>query len=131
MKLKFCAAGGTTGRPPPHHLITRGEGGSNDQTNLITLCYGCHSKLHERWSSGVCNASRRPRTGLQAAKGRGAKLGGLRAKGIRMRGEANARAEALRPILESLAGLPANATRSNSTSAMHRRRMAAAGMRSP
>jgi hypothetical protein len=76
---------------------------------LITPCYGCHSKLHERWSSGVCNTSRRPRTGLQAAKARGANLGGLRAKGIRMRDEANARAEALRPIPESLAGLPANA----------------------
>jgi hypothetical protein len=50
-----------------------------------------------------------PGPAFEAAKTRGAKLGGLRAYGIQEREEADARAEALRPILESLAGLPANA----------------------
>ena len=30
-----------------HHIIYRSNGGSDDIENLITLCEGCHKKLHE------------------------------------------------------------------------------------
>ena len=29
-----------------HHIIYRSNGGSDDESNLITLCHRCHSKLH-------------------------------------------------------------------------------------
>jgi 5-methylcytosine-specific restriction endonuclease McrA len=31
-----------------HHIIPRAEGGTNDPSNLITLCSGCHHLWHER-----------------------------------------------------------------------------------
>jgi DNA invertase Pin-like site-specific DNA recombinase len=53
--------------------------------------------------------SQRTREALAAAKARGVKIGGLNAKGVADREEAKARAEALRPVLEELAGKSANA----------------------
>jgi DNA invertase Pin-like site-specific DNA recombinase len=53
--------------------------------------------------------SQRTRDALAAAKARGVKLGGLKAKGIRDREEARGRAEALRPLLAELAGKSARA----------------------
>ena len=29
-----------------HHCVPRGEGGSNHEHNLITLCSACHSHVH-------------------------------------------------------------------------------------
>lgn len=36
----------------PHHLITRGAGGSNEKVNLIYLCAEHHVEVHNigRWS---------------------------------------------------------------------------------
>lgn len=51
--------------------------------------------------------SQRTRDALAARKAQGVKLGGLNAKGIQNRAQAQARAEALRPILTELAGLSA------------------------
>jgi hypothetical protein len=48
MKLKFCAACGSTDDLQHHHL----EGDSDDERNLITLCGHCHAKLRERRSDG-------------------------------------------------------------------------------
>ena len=53
--------------------------------------------------------SQRTRDALAAKKAQGVKLGGLNAKGVQNRDEARARAEALRPLFEELAGLSANA----------------------
>jgi DNA invertase Pin-like site-specific DNA recombinase len=47
----------------------------------------------------------RTREALQAAKAKGVKLGGLNAKGIANREEAQQRAEALRPVFDGLAGM--------------------------
>jgi DNA invertase Pin-like site-specific DNA recombinase len=47
----------------------------------------------------------RTRDALQAAKAKGVKLGGLNAKGIANRKEAQQRAEALRPVFDGLAGM--------------------------
>ena len=30
-----------------HHVIRRSQGGANVKENLVTLCYGCHMKLHD------------------------------------------------------------------------------------
>jgi DNA invertase Pin-like site-specific DNA recombinase len=49
--------------------------------------------------------SQRTRDALQAKKAQGVKLGGLNAKGIANREEAQQRAEALRPIFARLAGM--------------------------
>ena len=84
MKLGFCVACGSTDDLQHHHLVTRAEGGSDDESNLITLCCDCHLKLHE-----------------------GIKLGGLNAKSIAAREEAKARAQALRPILDELKDMSA------------------------
>jgi 5-methylcytosine-specific restriction endonuclease McrA len=38
MKLALCAACGATDDLQYHHLVTRAEGGGDNETNLITLC---------------------------------------------------------------------------------------------
>ncbi|MBT4292261.1 HNH endonuclease, partial [bacterium] len=34
-----------------HHKVPRSAGGSNDESNLITLCSACHSLVHNRQSN--------------------------------------------------------------------------------
>ena len=29
-----------------HHVVPLGVGGSNELTNLITICNGCHKRIH-------------------------------------------------------------------------------------
>ena len=58
MKLTFCAACGSKDDLQHHHLVTRGERGSDDERNLITLCDPCHAKLRERRSDGPTAADR-------------------------------------------------------------------------
>jgi hypothetical protein len=99
MKLRFCATCGTTVSLEHHHLVTRPEGGTDEKTNLITLCTPCHFKLHKRQLNGTYNASENIKAALVMRKAQGVRLGGLNAGGIRTREEAKARAEALRPIL--------------------------------
>ncbi len=41
MKFPICVACGSREDLQHHHLVTRGEGGSDDEWNLITLCYPC------------------------------------------------------------------------------------------
>ena len=35
-----------------HHIIFRSKGGSDDESNLITLCKTCHDKLHKDFREG-------------------------------------------------------------------------------
>ena len=84
MRLTFCAACGSRDDLQHHHFITRGEAGSDDQRNLITLCASCHAKLRERQANSA--------TGAAAAAER-----------------ARAFAESLRSTLVPLAGLSATA----------------------
>ena len=30
----------------PHHIVRKGAGGSDDPTNIVTLCLQCHNKVH-------------------------------------------------------------------------------------
>jgi hypothetical protein len=46
MRLVFCAACGATEDLDLHHLMPRCLGGSDDETNLLTLCRSCHGKAH-------------------------------------------------------------------------------------
>ena len=48
MRLKFCVVhpGDSQDELHHHHLIARSEGGSDEETNLITFCVECHGKLH-------------------------------------------------------------------------------------
>ena len=74
MRLKFCAACGECDREAleHHHLTPRSDGGTDEENNLVTLCYACHGKAHgyER-----LNFRARTKAGLAAAKARGVKLG--------------------------------------------------------
>jgi hypothetical protein len=48
MRMSFCIACGD--RDPNHlehhHLVPREDGGTDDETNLVTLCCECHGKAH-------------------------------------------------------------------------------------
>lgn len=46
MKHNYCVACGIRERLHQHHLVPKSRGGSNDETNLITLCVNCHEKIH-------------------------------------------------------------------------------------
>lgn len=48
MKLDFCVACGErdSGVLEHHHLVPRSLGGSDEQDNLITLCFRCHNRAH-------------------------------------------------------------------------------------
>ena len=74
MRLKICTAcGDCEGENLEHHHLTpRSDGGTDAETNLVTLCFACHGKAHgyER-----LNFRARTRAGLAAAKARGVKLG--------------------------------------------------------
>jgi hypothetical protein len=53
MKLSFCAACGSTNDLQHHNLIARGEAGSDDEHDLITLCGSCHTRLDERQANSA------------------------------------------------------------------------------
>ena len=42
---QYCGKKNT--RLEVHHIVFRGRGGSDDENNLITLCEGCHKKVHK------------------------------------------------------------------------------------
>jgi HNH endonuclease len=52
VRLTFCAACGSGKDLQHHRLVTRAKGGSEDERNLITLCGGCHLKLHKQQAAG-------------------------------------------------------------------------------
>lgn len=102
MKLPFCVACLAKEDLQHHHLVTRAEGGSNDETNLITLCSGCHFKLHQRQKNGTYSASQHIREGMRQARARGVRLGRKLKLSDRQRLEAMARRNA-GETLESIA----------------------------
>jgi hypothetical protein len=75
MKLPFCVACSAKDDLQHHHLVTRAEGGSNKETNLITLCAACHHKLHQRYMDGTYNHGERVRSGQAQARAKGTKSG--------------------------------------------------------
>lgn len=77
MRLEFCVACGERDaeKLEHHHLVPRSAGGSDEESNLITLCYVCHGKAHGYERQHVRKLSK---AGLAAAKARGVKLGAPR-----------------------------------------------------
>ena len=47
MKHNHCVACGTQNNLNQHHLVPRCLGGSDDESNLLTLCGLCHTKAHQ------------------------------------------------------------------------------------
>ncbi len=86
-----------------HHVVPLSLGGNNIASNMISLCDDCHGKVH-----GIDMTSHRALTkaGLQAARERGVKLGGLRpgteARNAARIANAELRAQRLRSVLEPL-----------------------------
>ena len=75
MILDFCAVCGTTEDLHHHHFTPRVEGGIDDETNIITLCYEHHCEIHGKPYRNRINHAQLTRIGLQKAKERGVKLG--------------------------------------------------------
>jgi hypothetical protein len=73
MKHDYCVACANTENLHQHHLIPKSRGGSNDETNLITLCGECHAKIHGNRSKW--NTSELTKSALKAKKESGATLG--------------------------------------------------------
>ena len=40
-----------------HHIVYRSQGGTNDESNLITLCKDCHSRVHD----GILTIDKKPK----------------------------------------------------------------------
>lgn len=74
MRMKFCVACFSDKNLHHHHLVPKSIGGTNDQTNLITLCGSCHGKIHgvgESWTS----SSTLIKLGMERRKSNGFKSG--------------------------------------------------------
>ena len=82
MKLTFCVACGASDDLQHHHLVTRAEKGSDDESNLITLCCSCHAKLHNRQQNGVYNSKERIRDAKRHLASQGIFSGGKRPFGF-------------------------------------------------
>lgn len=81
MRFAFCVACGEkeAGALEHHHLVPRSAGGSDDETNLITLCHFCHGKAHgyERMNTRVLvKAAQDAIKAAKAARGETPKCGG-------------------------------------------------------
>lgn len=81
MKLNYCVACAEDDptKLEHHHLVPRSAGGSDHETNLITLCHVCHGKAHgfERRNIRALSAA-----GIAKAKANGKKIGnpGMKAR---------------------------------------------------
>lgn len=97
MKLDFCVACGTKQYLQHHHLKPRIAGGTDDETNLVTLCQECHAIYH---NLNFRDHGYLTRLGLERAKARGVKLGNPNS--YRQRDTAKEFSEELLPILDQL-----------------------------
>ena len=69
-------------------MVMKSEGGSDDPSNLITLCTACHYKIHQRQVSGTYNHSQRRLKGIARAKATGVRFGRPRKLTAHQRDEA-------------------------------------------
>ncbi len=72
MKLTFCALCGCTENLVHHHVVPRSIGGTDDETNRLTVCPPCHGTVHgmtlpanirELTKAGVARAKAQGRVG--------------------------------------------------------------------
>lgn len=45
-RKKYCEYCGRTWGIEVHHIKTRGSGGNDELSNLVSLCADCHTKAH-------------------------------------------------------------------------------------
>jgi len=74
VKLEFCVACGSKDDLQHRHLVTKAKGGGGAERNLITLCTGCHDRLHQH-RYDAHKHSKRIKTALAARRARGASVG--------------------------------------------------------
>lgn len=75
MRHKYCVACGSIDELHDHHLVPRSVGGSDDESNLITLCNPCHGKIHgitKEW-----NLTKLTKEALQHKKAKGERTGSI------------------------------------------------------
>lgn len=75
MRLDFCAVCGSTEDLQHHHFTPRIEGGIDDETNIITLCYEHHCEIHGQSYRNRINHVELVKKGMREAKERGVKFG--------------------------------------------------------
>ena len=95
MRDPRCAACGTQDDLKYHHLVPHGMGGTDDETNLLTLCEGCQAKANGAWRySDLTQAAREYGEAL---------VTGLSTRGSNASHDAADRyVETLRPIIQSM-----------------------------
>ena len=71
--LDFCVFCGTKDGIEQHHVVPKAEGGTDDPTNILTVCGAHHGLIHS--VRRPANISKLTRDELQSAKSRGVKLG--------------------------------------------------------
>ena len=107
MVLSFCCACGVRSGLESHHLIPRCEGGTDDETNLLTLCSTCHGHAHGMIRKDI---SALTKAGLARARERGVVLGNPKIREIAIQGTAAASArlqakrEAIEPVVRQILG---------------------------
>lgn len=75
MKHDHCVACGSKENLTQHHLVPRSIGGSDEDSNLLTLCGTCHAKAHGH--NAAWRTSELVRKALQAKKARGERTGAI------------------------------------------------------
>jgi hypothetical protein len=74
VRLEFCVACGSKDGLQQGYLVAKTRGGSDAESNRITLCTGCYDKLHEQ-RYGANKHSKRIKTAIAARRARGASIG--------------------------------------------------------
>ena len=75
MKHAYCVACGSKEHLTQHHLVPRSIGGSDEDSNLITLCGSCHAKAHGH--NAAWRTSELTRKALQFKKAQGERVGAI------------------------------------------------------
>ena len=71
----YCVACGSKEHLTQHHLVPRSIGGSDEDSNLITLCGSCHAKSHGH--NAAWRTSELTRKALQFKKAQGERVGAI------------------------------------------------------
>lgn len=74
MKHDHCVACGSKENLTQHHLVPRSIGGSDEDSNLLTLCGTCHAKAHQ--VKADWRHSELTRKAMQRKKTKGEYIGG-------------------------------------------------------
>jgi hypothetical protein len=68
MILDFCAICGSKEDLHQHHFVPRSQGGVDDETNLLTVCYKHHSMIHGLKSTTWSELKKLQKIGIREAR---------------------------------------------------------------